>query len=134
MPAAAAAGKQAAEGRGEARRLMCPPLGLQGSSKGEAIPRAPRYYCAQGTSGEFVDLTAEPDSPRLEVVSSTVAPVALKRPRLASSKANLVQALIQQARNPPPPPPPEPKGIKCGICMEVMGGGSGRPMASGPCG
>lgn len=84
---------------------------------------------------DAIDLTDLPDSPRVEVVQSTVAPV-VKRRRVLAAKPSYMQQLIEQARNPPQPPrpPPEPAGIKCGICLEVMGGNSNRPMASGPCG
>ncbi|GAB4824162.1 hypothetical protein N2152v2_011208 [Parachlorella kessleri] len=91
----------------------------------------------------------QPESPRVEILSSTVAPVRLKRPRLAAPQAAAavagkqggsgLQALVQQARDSlaapaAQQPPPEPKGVKCGICLEVMGGSSGKAMASGPCG
>lgn len=33
-----------------------------------------------------------------------------------------------------PEPEPEPPGPKCGICLDPMGGATGKAMASGPCG
>lgn len=103
------------------------PLQQQGQQQGQQSRRSRE-------ESECIDLTNAPDSPRLEVVSSTVQPVVKRQRKGTPTKATLMQTLIQQARAPQPPPPPEPKGIKCGICLESMGGSSNRAMASGPCG
>lgn len=109
----------------------------QRSSDGN-IPQR-RRAAAQENEVEVIDLTSS--SPELEIVSSTVvpAPKEVKRPRLSPGKQQLVAHAVQQqlaaAQAPPPPTAPEsPKGPKCGICLELMGGNSSKQMWAPSCG
>lgn len=88
---------------------------------------------------------AQEDDEDLVVVSSNVVPVRKsisKRRSGGNSSLQWAQSLLAKPAvnsvlplpGPPPPPEPEKPGPKCGICLEVMGGSTGRPMASGPCG
>jgi len=86
---------------------------------------------------EVIDLTG---SPEIEIISSNLPPVPRPRKRPRYSPQNKVikttAATAPAIDHLPPPPaaPPSPRGPKCGICLEAMGGNTDRPMMAGSCG
>jgi hypothetical protein len=102
------------------------------------VPRAAAATENNQDSDGVIDLTG---SPEIEIVSSNLPPVPRppKRPRVASpgnkNKALRTSAAAAAAAEPSALEcPPSPKGPKCGICLEVMGGNTDRTMMAGNCG
>jgi hypothetical protein len=108
-------------------------------SRSRPIPTPSTTAAANNNhDSEVIDLTG---SPEIEIISSNLPPVPRPAKRLRTSphtknirtSATVLPPSVPQPAA-PPASPPSPRGPKCGICLETMGGNTDRPMMAGPCG